>query len=73
MQYNRMADRKSQDYAMQFLIQSLAVFFGVYLALIVTRFVENLDIIALFVGAILGTIGLFICTRIIMSGIKLKK
>lgn len=64
---------KSQDYAEQFLVQSLAVFFGVYFALIVTRFVENLDIIALFAGAIIGTIGLFICAKIIMQGIDLKK
>jgi len=68
-----MPRKKSQDYAEQFLVQSLAVFFGVYFALIVTRFVERLDIIALFIGAILGTIGLFICAKILMQGINLRK
>ena len=68
-----MPRKKSQDYAEQFLVQSLAVFFGVYFALIVTRFVERLDIIALFIGAILGTIGLFTCAKILMQGINLRK
>ncbi len=64
---------KSHEYAMQFIVQSMAVFFGVYFALIIVKFLERMDVIALLLGAVFGAFGILLCAKIILRGIDLKK
>lgn len=68
-----MARNESSKLAVQFIVQSLATFFGVYFALMLVNFVEKMDIVAVLIGAIVGALGLFISARIILRGIDMKK
>jgi len=67
------AKSKNQDYAMKFIVYSLATFFGVYFALLAVRFLERLDMMSLLIGAIFGAIGLYASAKIILHGIDLHK